>query len=76
MTSPASAAHHTSLQPHHLLDLDLGDDRGIGGEVLVAGKAEAAALPAAGRQSGVQPDIRAACSTTARARGSASTDSR
>ena len=37
-------------EPDALLDLDLGDDRGIGGHVLVAGKADAAAAPGAGRQ--------------------------
>ena len=64
-------------QADGFVDLDLGDDRGIGGEVLVAGEADAAAAPGAGRCSRLPAAHRAtACSTTARARGSDSIDSR
>ena len=40
-------------QPDALVDLDLGDDGGVGGEVLVAGEADAAAASGAGRQPGL-----------------------
>ena len=78
ITSPPSQAHHTRVTRIVSVDLDFGDDGGIGGEVLVLRKADAAARarcrPARSRLASRL--ISATRSMTARARGSARIDSR